>query len=186
MMPLGRTSEDDLVKRMQQGDHVALRTSYDLFAGYLTAVCSRYVVNPEDVKDVLQDSFIKIFSAIGTYRKQENASLKSWMTKIVVNESLKFIKRSDRFRFMENTDEVPDVPDSEIEVDGIPFEQLLELIKQLPPNYRTVFNLFVFERKSHREIAALLNITENTSASHFHRAKASLAKSIKHHLSSPI
>lgn len=186
MKPIGNDKEDELIRRMQHGDYIAMRDAYDLYAGYLTAVCSRYIVDPEDVRDILQDSFIKIFSGIGAYEKRENASLKSWMAKIVVNEALKFIKRNDRFSFIENSDDVPDAPDADIEVDGVPFAELLEMIKKLPANYRAVFNLFVFERKSHKEIATLLNIKENTSASHFHRAKAALAKNIKQHLASAI
>jgi len=186
MMPIGSGNEDELIRRMQQGDHRAMRVAYGLYAGYLTSVCSRYIVDPEDVRDILQDSFIKIFSGIGGYEKRDNASLKSWMTKIVVNEALKFIKRNDRFSFIEKPDNMPDAPDVDIEVDGIPFSVMLDMIRRLPANYRAVFNLFVFERKSHKEIAALLNIKENTSASHFHRAKAILARNIKQHLASAI
>lgn len=185
-MHCGSDQEDHLIRLMQQGDRLAMRTAYDLYAGYLTGVCSRYIVDPEDVRDILQDSFIKIFSNIGSYEKRENASLKSWMVRIVVNESLKFIKRNGRFSFIEKAEEVPDTPEADIGIDEISFDVMIEMIKNLPPNYRAVFNLFVFERKSHKEIAGALGITENTSASQFHRAKALLAKNIKQHLASKI
>lgn len=174
----GSDSEAELVRRMQSGDHGAMRVAYEKYAGYLTAVCSRYVVDREDVRDVLQDSFVKIFTAIGSFRLMESGSLRSWMTRIVVNESLKFIKRRNVLGFVETVDDVPDTADMELETDGIPFETIMEMVQRLPVGYRTVFNLIVFERKSHKEVAEILGIKENTSASQFHRAKAMLTEMV--------
>lgn len=186
MTPIESYSEETLVLQMLRGDRKAMHTAYNRYVGYLTAVCSRYVVVSEDVRDVLQDSFIKIFQNISQYKPRENASLKSWMTKIVVNESLKFLKSGERFSFIERTEQLPDFPDYESDMEDIPFEAMQQMIKELPDNYRTVFNLFVFERKSHREIAQMLNIKENTSSIHLYRAKAMLAKKINHYLSTAI
>ncbi len=179
---IGNDREKQLILNMQQGDHKAMKIAYDRYAGYLTAVCSRYVLDPEDVRDILQDSFIKIFTHIGQYEFRENASLKSWMTRIVVNESLKFLQKSSRYCFIEKVDEYPELPDAELNTTEIPFAQMQEMIRALPVGYRTVFNLYVFERKSHQEIATLLNIKENSSASQFHRAKNLLAMQIKKQL----
>lgn len=147
---------------------------------YLTAVCSRYVVDSDDVKDVLQESFIKIFSSIYKFKHYDGGSLRAWMRRIVINESLMYLRsksRSGTIPFQEGTIDVED--EIEPEVDDIPPEVLQQLIKQLPTGYRTVFNLRVFEEKSHREIATLLGISENTSFSQFCRAKTILAKQIK-------
>lgn len=182
MTLIGSDSEETLILEMQRGDKKAMRAAYDRYVGYLTAVCSRYVVVSEDVCDVLQNSFIKIFLNINQYKPRENASLKSWMTKIVVNESLKFLKDGNRFSFIERTDELPDVPDEYDEFDEVPFDVIMEMVKSLPDGYRTVFNLFIFEHKSHKEIAAILNIKENTSAIQLYRAKAMLAKNIRQYL----
>ncbi|TGX80430.1 RNA polymerase sigma factor [Palleniella muris] len=182
MKHIGSDNEMELIRRMQSGDHSAMRTVYEKCAGYLTAVCSRYVVDSEDVRDVLQDSFVKIFSGIGNFRIMENGSLKSWMTRIVVNESLKFIRRRNIFSFIDTVEDIPDSPDVELETDGIPFQVIQEMIQSLPVGYRTVFNLVVFEKKSHKEIAAMLGIKEGTSASQFHRAKAMLAEKVSQHL----
>ena len=92
----GVDNEQLLVRRAKEGDTTALRAVYKLYVRYLTAVCSRYITNSEDVKDILQDSFLKIFSTLDSYEYRGGGTLKSWLTKIVVNETLKFINKNNR------------------------------------------------------------------------------------------
>ena len=155
-----------------------MRLLYDRYIGYLTAVCSRYVVDSAAVKDILQDAFVKVFSKLDGFEYRGEGSLKAWMSRIVVNDSLKSLRGAGRLKYV---DELPDTEgDGEIEgVPDVPVRELAEMIKSLPDGYRTVFNLFVFEKKSHREIAGLLGIKEDSSASQFFRARALLAKKIK-------
>ena len=101
------------------------------------------------------------------------------MTKIVVNETLKFIKRNKRIEFTGLDQEKINIADDEPETMGIPAPVIHQMIRELPDGYRTIFNLYVIEQKSHKEIAELLNIKESTSASQLHRAKALLATKIK-------
>ncbi|MDO4229678.1 MAG: RNA polymerase sigma factor [Capnocytophaga sp.] len=171
--------EYTLLRLVQKGDKQAMKEVYDSYIRYLTAVCSRYINDYEDVKDVLQDSFLKIFSAIGSFEYQGKGSLKGWMTKIVVNETLKFIKRNGQILFVELKQEKMNIIDEEPNTEGIPSSVIYQMIRELPDGYRTIFNLYVIEQKSHKEIAELLNIKENTSASQLHRAKALLADKIK-------
>lgn len=183
MTSVGSINEPELIRKMQAGDRKAMRAAYDVYSGYLAAVCSRYVVTAEDARDILQDSFVKIFSSISTFRPMENASLKSWMTRIVVNESLKFLKRQKACKFMESTDTIPDVADDDMpDTRSVPFSVIYEMVRRLPPGCRTVFNLYVFEQKTHKEIARALEISEGTSASQYHRAKALLAKEIRDYI----
>lgn len=100
------------------------------------------------------------------------------MTKIVVNESLKFLQRHSSIKFVEISEE-HDFTDSVPDIDSIPSSVLFRLIRELPDGYRTIFNLYVIENKSHKEIASMLNIKESTSASQLHRAKTMLATKIK-------
>lgn len=172
-------SEKDLIHRMQCGDTTASHTVYCRYVRYLSAIVSRYITNDEDIKDVLQDSFLKIFSSIGSFRYKGVGSLKGWMAKIVLNETLKYIQKNGKLDFSELEIENMDKPDEEPETENIPSSVIYRMIRELPEGYRTIFNLYVIDEKSHKDIAALLNIKENSSASQLHRAKAMLAEKIK-------
>lgn len=172
-------SELQLLRLVMQGDNTAQRTVYKTYVRYLAAVCSRYILNDEDVKDVLQDSFLKIFSSISTFEYRGRGSLKAWMTKVTVNEVLKFQRRNGRIEFVGITENEHDLPDYEPDIESLPSDVIYRMIRQLPDGYRTIFNLYVVENRSHREIAKLLGIKESTSASQLHRAKALLAEKIR-------
>lgn len=171
--------EQELVKRLQRGDAAAPRLLYTRYVRHLTAVCARYIANDEDVRDILQDSFLRIFSSFPSFVYRGEGSLRAWLTRIVVNEALKWLR--DSRICWQDIDAIGDIPDDEPDTAGIPTELIYKLIRALPDGYRTVFNLYVIEGKSHKEIADLLHITESTSASQLHHAKALLAKWIKQH-----
>ncbi len=155
-----------------------MKALYDKYIGLLTAVCARYIADEDDRKDILQESFIKIFTSLKSFEPHGEGALRVWMTRITVNESLRFLKKSSSYSFIENEGALPDVPD-EPEPDGIPDNVINDMILSLPPGYRMVFNLYVFENKSHKEIAKILNIGASSSASQFSRARAQLSKMIK-------
>jgi RNA polymerase sigma-70 factor (ECF subfamily) len=136
----------------------------------LTAVCQRYIVGEDDVKDVLQESYVKIFMNIGTFQQREEGSVLSWMTRIVVNESLMFIRKKEHGAFIDICEDIPDF-EEELEVEKFTPDDIHRAIMQLPTGYRTVLNLYVFEDKSHKEIAQILGIKESSSASQLNRAK---------------
>lgn len=179
----GDTEQRHIVARMQRGDASAAEHLYRCNARYLAGVCTRYITAPDDVHDVLHDSFLKIFASIGSLEYQGDHALRGWMARIVVNESLKFLKKRCRFDTVP-LDESPAIgmADAEPDVDAVAAEVLHAMIRELPEGCRTVLNLFVFEEKSHKEIARELNIGESTSASQFHRAKHLLAKKINQYL----
>ena len=172
-------SEQELLRLVNAGEPAALRMVYSRYIKVLTAVCSRYLIEEEDVKDVLQESFIKIFTSIGDFRFRGEGSLQAWMIRVVVNESLKFIRKNSRIDFTAMTDQHADMPDEEPEIDTVPTDVIYGFIRQLPDGYRMIFNLYVVEGRSHREISGLLGIKESTSASQLHRAKAILAEKIR-------
>lgn len=179
MTQYGIDNEKTLLHFIRKGDERAMRVLYCQYIRYLSAVCSRYIYDEEDIRDVLQDAFLKIFSSINSFEYRGEGSLKGWMTKIVLNETLKFVKRSCRLNFVELKQEEMDVSDEAPDTEGITPSVIHSMIRDLPDGYRTVFNLYVIEEKSHKEIAELLGIKENTSASQYHRAKAMLADKIK-------
>ena len=172
--------DDQLVVRIRQNDQRAMSQLYQRYVGILTSVCYRYVAQESDVKDVLQNSFVKIFTSLDTFEFRGAESLRVWMTKIVVNESLNYLQSCKKMLFVEDERILRDLPDEEeVSLDRISDDELHQLIRELPDGYRTVLNLFVFEGLSHRQIAELLSIKESTSASQFYFAKRLLAKRIK-------
>lgn len=173
-------SERELVERLRSRDSEAMRLFYERYAGFLTAVCSRYVPERADVKDILQDVLLQIFDAAGRFEYRGEGSLKAWASRITVNRALKWLRAQGRLRSMES---LPEVAEEEVgDVEKVPPAVLQSYIRELPDGYRTVFNLFVFEKKSHREISALLGIKEDSSASQYFRARAQLAKKINQYL----
>ena len=172
--------EQVLLQQIVHGNSIAMKEFYDIYSGYLTAVCSRYISNREDVKDVLQDSFIKIFKAVKQFEYKGEGSLKAWTARIVINESLKHLRKNQKLKVTNLPGwDLPDMADDqEPDFEDIPTSAILEMIRTLPTGYRTVFNLYVFEEKSHKEIASILGIAENSSASQLHRAKGLLVKEI--------
>ncbi|MBO4566692.1 MAG: RNA polymerase sigma factor [Bacteroidales bacterium] len=169
-------SEKELVQLAGNGDARGQRELYNRYAGYLTAVARRYLADEDNVKDVLQEAFINIFKRIDGFNYRGEGSLRAWLTRIVVNGSLHALRGDKRLVPVEG---LPDTPEEDPAVDDIPLDVLQGMIERLPDGYRTVFNLFVFEQKPHKEIAAMLGIKENSSASQFLRAKACLAREIK-------
>jgi len=179
MAQLEIDNEEILIRLVKEGNKHALRALYDRHVRYLAGICSRYICSDEDMKDVLQNAFIKIFSSINTFEYRGAGSVKGWMSRIVLNESLKFLRDNSHLTFLELQQKNLEIPVEEPDSEGIPPEVIHSFIRQLPDGYRTIFNLYVIDGKSHKEISSLLGIREDSSASQLHRAKALLIKKIK-------
>lgn len=171
--------EEALAKRLRNGSNTAMREFYSLYSGSLTAACARYIINEEDTKDVMQESMIKIFSRIGDFKYRGKGSLQAWATRLVINQALSFLRDKKRQEWIQLEWDLPDEPEVEDPpIDNITAEELQRMIQELPTGYRTVFNLFVLENKSHDDISRILGIKKDSSASQLHRAKNLLAKKI--------
>ena len=174
-------TERQLLEAIRGGERAALRRLYDRYAGYAMAVGLRYVPDSDEVRDVMQDSFVRILIGIGQFTYRGEGSLKSWVGKIVSNRSVDYLREHQRFMTVGTIPDEPDEPD-EPDIGGVPPDALTAMIGRLPANYRTVLNLYVFEQRPHREIAQLLGIKEATSSSLFFRAKKMLARNIREYL----
>ena len=170
-------SEQKLLDDIHEGDRQAQCQLYHRYVGYAMAVALRYVPNRDDADDIIQNSFVKILSTIDRFEYRGEGSLKAWILRIVA-----LIKQKGKFDFVEEIPEEVDVEDSDVA--KIPPDVLVHMIGELPNGYRMVLNLYVFEQKSHKEIARKLGIKESTSASQYLRAKKLLAKRIKEYLNS--
>jgi len=173
-------SEEELSLQCQRGDMQARRTLYERYGGGLMAICLRYIGDRETAEDVLHDGFLRIFQSIKQFSYQGEGSLKAWLSRVMVNEALGYLRKKNvQLQQEVLMTEIPDVPDTDdCDLNDIPRSVLMKFISELPDGYRTVFNLYVFEEKSHKEIASLLGITEHTSSSQFYRAKSLLIKKI--------
>lgn len=159
------------------GKDLTAQQIYEQTAGFLTAVCSRYVADKDALRDVLHDVYVKAFSNMDKFEYRGEGSLRAWLSRIAVNESVSYLRRSRRLVF---TDEIPDAPDeTPPDISGMDAGTIMKAIEQLPPGYRTVLNLFLIEGRSHKEIASLLGIAEKSSSSQYHRARTALARILK-------
>ncbi len=169
-----------LVERIKRGDRKAMNDLYRQYIGVLASVCYRYVKDDDDAKDVLQDSFVRIFTSLDRFTGRGEGSLKAWMCRIVANRAVTFLKQRNRIATDTLGDKASeDYPDDTPDAGMVSSDELHEIVRSLPEGYRTVLNLYVFEEYSHKEIGNMLGISESTSASQLHHAKKMLARLIK-------
>lgn len=172
-------NEIELIKGCWAGKDSARKQLYTLYSKRMLAVCFRYTGDMDAAHDVLHDGFIKIFTRF-SFRGE--SSLCTWITRVMVTQSLDYLRREKRMsRLVVHEEQLPDIPDISDagRGAGISEERLMAFIAELPDGCRTVFNLYVFEEKSHKEIGRMLHIKEHSSTSQLHRAKYLLAKRIK-------
>lgn len=164
--------ERDLIRACVRKERWAQQVLYEECYGALMAVCLRYANSEDEAMDILHESFIKIFRNIRKY--QPGTSLVAWMRRITVNTAIDYYRRNVRRR-TEDLDEAFNLSTSDADaVSQCTEHEILEAIQQLTPAYRAVFNLYVLEGYSHKEIADLLEITESTSRSNLVKARAKL------------
>ena len=171
--------EQRLVKRLQEGDKTAARDFYARYGDSLASVCARYIADEEDLKDVIQNALVHIFSHIDDFKYRGDGSLEAWATKVMVNESLKFLRTRRQHELLQPGYDVIDESYDDLSLSDIPPDIFQQMLNRLPTGYRMVLTLYVLEGKSHQEIARLLGIKKDSSASQLVRAKAILAKMIK-------
>lgn len=165
--------EKELVKRCRRSEPAAQKALYDAYCNDMMLLCLRYIPGPEDAREVLMDGFYNCFKSIGGFEYRGAGSLKAWIKQIMVNQCLMHLRRQSA----PAQEELPD--DDSVRVDNTMIEELsakeiMKLIQQLPPGYRTVFNLYFFENCTHKEISGMLGISENTSKSQLIKAKRAL------------
>jgi RNA polymerase sigma factor (sigma-70 family) len=168
----------EIIKGCLAGNRRDQELLYRRHASKLYAVCLQYSGNNEEARDILQEGFIKIFENLGNYKHE--GSFEGWMRRITVNTALeKFRSRTNLYR-VDDIDQVPELdaePDNQ-DYAGLEAADLLEIIRELPPKYRMVFNLYAIEGYSHKEIGEMVNISEGTSKSNLSRARAILQRRV--------
>ncbi len=169
-------TEADIIKGCLRGDQRSQQLLFNRFAGKMLTVCRRYARNEEEAEDMLQDTFIKVFTHLLQY--QYKGSFEGWIRKIAVNTALKYLEKN-KMQWLENY--LEKIPDHEIEpsaLEKLQEEDLMKLIASLPDGYRAVFNLYIIDGFNHQEIAEALGIQESTSRSQLVKARLYLQHKI--------
>lgn len=164
--------EQDLIKACIRRERWAQQVLYEEFYGKMMGVCLRYANGEEDARDMLHEGFLKVLRNIHKY--QPGTSLHAWMRRIMINTAIDFYRKAVRRR-TEDIDTATEVSSSDADaISKFSEKEILAAIQTLTPAYRTVFNLYVIEGFSHKEIADVLNITESTSRSNLVKARLKL------------
>lgn len=168
-------TDKELIEACLKGNPIAQKMLYDTYSSVLYGICLRYSKKEEEAQDILQDSFIKIFTKLDTY--QYTGSFEGWLKRIVTNTSIEYYRKKI------NTEQVEEIGFSPyLAIDsekGLEVEELLKMIQELPEGYRMVFNMYAIDGYTHSEIATKLNISEGTSKSQLSRARAYLQRKFK-------
>jgi len=165
----------ELIKKCKQQSPKAQEALYKLYSGVLFGICLKYSPNRAEAEDNLQDAFITIFKRIEQY--QGKGSFEGWIKRITVNTALQKYRKKKVFD-ISNEQQIEDV-EVDVQQQTIPLDFLLKIIQELPDRYRLVFNLYVLDGYSHKEIAKMLGISDGTSKSNLARARMILKKKVE-------
>ena len=158
-----------IYSQAKKNDRLAQKSLFEMFSGKMLSVANSYINNQDDAEDVLMNAFYKAFTKIEDCKNYE--SFPFWLRKIVVNDSINFIRKNKHILYAE-TEFTDAIADQTEDVSAFSEDIDLDIIfKEMPIGYKLVFNLSVFEDKKHQDIAEILNISEGTSKSQLNKAK---------------
>lgn len=183
VIKLHESALQSLIQGCIELDRNSQKKFYASFYGYALTVCHRYIQDEDDAIEVMHDGFLKIYRELKRFEPRHNnleASLKGWMRRIFINTSVDHLRKlKHRFEITSNTDNEQAVAESgQWPADRFSHKELLAMISNLSPAYRTVFNLYVIDGYSHEEIGQILNISAGTSKSNLSKARVNLQKMI--------
>lgn len=174
------SSDSKIIEGCKAGKRIAQRQLFDKFSIQMLGVCLRYARNKSEAEDIMQEGFIKVFLNIKKFRGE--GSFEGWIKRIMINTSIHHLKKNLKHDFHLDISELDDkiiLEEVEETTSVLTAKELMKLIQALPDGYKIVFNLYVFEKYSHKEIAELLKISENTSKSQLSRARSFLKQKVK-------
>lgn len=170
-------SDAELITLCKKGDSSAQSELYKRFSKKLWGVCLRYAKSQMSAEDIMQEGFIRIFKYLDQYKGE--GSFEGWMRRTMVNTAINYYKKNLSSKDESDIDDMIGIQSSNADaVSQMSANEILSLVQSLPSGYRTVFNLYVIEGLSHKDIATQLNISENTSKSQLSRARSILQEKI--------
>lgn len=170
---------DEVIEQCKKGNQVAQGVLFNTFYKQLYNLCMRILASHHDTEDVLILSFTRVFDNLDRLDYRGEHSLGKWIRTIAVNEAIRMASTRENLYFSDDmvTFEVNNAPEPEL--DHVDAEQVYSIIESMPVGYRIVFNLFALEGYSHKEIAGMLNISENTSKSQLRKARMHIIEKMK-------
>ena len=180
-------NEQQLASLCKKRDKNALKLIYERYAPWMMGIAMRYTANEEHSKDILHDSFVKIFESMDRFEYQGVGSLKAWISRIVINTALTLLRKESNWSLMDKHDmEVNSTNATDEETielySQVSNEVIIEFIGKLPARLRAIFNLYYFDDMPHSDIAQQLGISESASRVRLHRAKSILATGISDYI----
>ena|ERR1051326_4243013 len=176
--------ETEIIKGCLRNDRACQKILYERFYGKMMAVCLRYAKDRDEAKDILHEGYMKVFDKLKNFGSK--GSFEGWIRRIMVNTAIDHLRKNKHEYLIVNTvyasDQaatVTDANDDDI-INSVDHEEVMKAIQQLSPAYRAVFNLYVIEDFSHKEISEILDISEGTSKSNLAKAKFNLKKNLSH------
>ena len=171
-------SDEELIQRCKENDRTAQKMLFEKYAQRMLATCIRYTDTKEDANDILQDGFYKVLTKIKSFKG--NSSLTTWMTRIFINEALNSKRLGRNKYYHHDLDAVAELEDEPVDQpEQKNPNEVLSAVKQLPPKYRIVINMYAIDGLTHKEIAKQLGITEGSSKSRLSRARVQLDALLK-------
>ena len=166
-------NELELVESCKKENNFARKRLYEIYAPLMMGICLRYCGDVMTAQDLLHDGFIKVFESIHSFVYRGNGSLKGWLSTVFANNCLEYLRKNSVVQGFLSIEDITEPVIWPIEEDyiKIPDDVLMNFILELPPGYRTIFNMYTLEEKSHKEIGAILGINESSSRSQLARAK---------------
>ncbi len=163
------------INKLQKRDKKTQQSFYDTVSAKMYGVCLRFANSGDDANDILQEGFIRVFRHIDAYRG--DGSFEGWVRRTIVNTAINYYKKEKKRGYKVDLEYVKkDYVTSESAIEKLSFNELLAIIRELPNGYRTVFNLNVIDGYTHKEIGAMLGISENTSKSQLSRARLAIQR----------
>ncbi len=169
-------SDSDIITGCINGDRKFQKALYEKFSGKMFAVCMRYAGEYTKAEDLMQDGFIKVYRNIEKFRGE--GSFEGWIRRIVVNACIEHFRKKTTLYAIQETDVKSYEYYDHNALESLKQEDIMKMVSELSNGYRTVFNLYVVEGYTHREIGEMLNISEGTSKSQLSRARFLLQQKI--------
>ncbi|HTF80083.1 MAG TPA: RNA polymerase sigma factor [Cytophagales bacterium] len=166
-----------IITAASKGDIKAFKELFDFYLPKMRPIAQRYALTSLEADDILQEAFIKVFHNLKHFKFE--GSFDGWLKRIVVNTALAMLKKNKAYQELENLESIAEteiIHDDDNDLKETEVAEILAIISQLPPGYKIVFNLYVMEDYSHKEIAEVLGISEGSSRSQYSKAKKMIKK----------